>query len=342
MLETLKALAPLAIPLAAIILCPTLLLIVGAIMWGGLDIESGSGKLFTIKLTKRNKSPVLTLTTHREEIPLAIAINQDIECIENHVPLPQPNPQDEESNSPESDKKRSSFAKYFSSKTVAELDENFEEFVKDEILEKDEFWLTYHLKRRGILGADHSRDALRDLAVANPTWAMPYAVLIDWALDEHDLIEARKQLDAGLGRYKSPQFRSVLESGIRFIFKSDGKQAALAFASEWSRADIPERMRAGVFQNFADLLKDAGDVDGYRVALEMAVLIDPSRKDRSFSLAYSYAESNNRWAPAIWHYQSCLKNQDDEPIALNNLGIIYASFGKLVAIKTYELAHKKW
>lgn len=107
---------------------------------------------------------------------------------------------------------------------------------------------------------------------------------------------------------------------------------------EWSRADLPESSRASLFSVLSDLLKSSGDTEGARIALEFASSVQPKNEVRTFSLAYSYAETNIRWASAIWHYRKCLDDKDDGPIARNNLGILYARLDKAVAIQTYELA----
>lgn len=341
MIEILTAAAPLAMPLAVIIVCMTIICIILAVLFGGLILEAGSEKWGIVKLSKRPKSDSARLERlnvepipEKESLPAALAVPVP------HEPVPQ---QAEAANAEKEEAERrddEAFANYFVAKNLRELEASFEPFMLSSGSKNAEFWQTDYLERRQEYGADRVRDEMRDLAAQHPTWSYPYVVLINWALRDHDFLEARKYLDAGLTKTQSPQFGSVLSAGVRLIFKTDGKYAALSFACQWSKADLAESIRSSTFVTLADLLKEAGDIEGSHVTLEFASSLQPSNKERNFSLGYNYAETISRWAPAIWKYQQCIDAQSDDAITRNNIGIIYAQIDKAVAVQTYEQASR--
>lgn len=256
-----------------------------------------------------------------------------------HEPVPQGlEPEEKEKEEAEA-QNQETFWNYLRAKTLADLDASFEPFIQSGVIaDALEYWRTDYLERRAGFGADGGRDAMRELVAEQPAWAYPHAVLINWAFDDHDMEGARQHLDAGLTKTQSQQFGHVLSAGVKLIFKTEGKQAALRFACEWSRAGLTETIRAGVFVTLAEFLKEAGDLEGYRISLEFASSLQPSNDSRTFSLAYSYAETKNRWAPAIYHYQKLVSAQGEGPMARNNVGIAYADIDKAVAIQSYEAA----
>ena len=231
-----------------------------------------------------------------------------------------------------------SFTAYFAARTVADLDRAYPKFAVDIDGEENEFWETDYRSRRTQYGADNGRHAMQQLASNNPSWAYPYAILVEWSMKDHDPHGAEQHLAAGLARQSSPQFGYILSAGVRLRFMLGGARAAAAFCAEWSKADIPERMKAGAFTTLAEVLKNAGDLEGHRVALEWAILLYPSDKRRIFSLAYSYGESEGRWSSAMWHYQRIVGPEDDGPVSRNNLGVRLGEFDKRVQVDTYELA----
>jgi hypothetical protein len=107
---------------------------------------------------------------------------------------------------------------------------------------------------------------------------------------------------------------------------------------EYLKANIPPRMKAGAFFTLAEILKEAGDIEGQRVALEWAIAIQPYDKDKAFSLAYSYAEASSHWAPAMWHYRKVVSEENDGAVARNNLGILLGNFDKACQVQAYEEA----
>lgn len=338
-METLKALVPLVIALAVIFASGTILFAVVAATFFRLDVDLG-GKWLTLKLRKASKPTLAT------DLPTPIAPTQELpegagsaNQALAHLPVPQQITDCESEKESAEATSSKVFFNYLRAKTISDLDIAWDAFTKECLTEEaPEFWHTENLRRRADLGAERGRDALRDLAAAQPTWAHPHSTLLNWAIDDHDIEAANRHFAEGLKRSSSPQFGHVLSAGITLRFKTDGKEAALQLACEWSKADLTEAIRAGAFVTLADLLKESGDADGYRTALEFANLIQPSIDDRLFKLAYAYADAGRGWAPAVYHYQRLVGSEDDGPVSRNNVGIIYADLDKAVAVQTYEAA----
>jgi|GEM_PF-6930424 len=339
--DVLKAWAPMAIAAAVILVCITILVTIAAAIWGKLDIETGAGKLFSLRIRRQPEHESLPPSVPRlesgadESISLATG-----ESAVSHDPVPQEGTEANEAKEKARDYGWERVRNYFTARTIADLDTAFTAFIEGTADEHMEFWQTDHLRRREELGVDGARKSMQSLADQNPAWAMPHSLLVDWALSDHDYEQARKHLENGLTKTSSPQFGHLLNAGVRLFFKAEGKEAALRFASTWSKADVPESMRADTFNTAADLLKDAGDIDGCRVALEYASILQPTNENRAFSLAYSYAQSAGRWAPAIWYYERCLAGKEEAAVAQNNIGILFSHIDKAVAVQTYEEANK--
>jgi hypothetical protein len=227
---------------------------------------------------------------------------------------------------------------YIVARTVEGLDAHWTGWKASVVPEHNEFWETDYRRRRADFGADHGREAMRQLALKHPTWAYPHAVLANWCREGHDLEASEAHLAAGLTRQASPQFGHVLSAGVTLRHETGGLRAALDFCLEWSKAQIPERFKAGLFHSLADLLEEIGDGEGYRVAYEWALLAHPGEKPRSFALAYDYAEAPSHWAPAMSTYQSIVGQGDNGAVSRNNLAILLGHFDKPAQIDSYEQA----
>ncbi|MGZ5791713.1 MAG: hypothetical protein ACXWI7_05740, partial [Croceibacterium sp.] len=89
-METLKALAPLGIPAAIIFVCIVLVVIVGAVVFGDLQLEAGSGKLFHLKLSKRPTAiEALSDRPHVEPASEPAVLTADRLPALAHDPVPQ-------------------------------------------------------------------------------------------------------------------------------------------------------------------------------------------------------------------------------------------------------------
>jgi len=331
--DLLKALGGLAIPATTVIVFLIILVLVAAVIFGGFEFDGGYGK-FTLKLGKAKHKAVDT-DPHVDDGQIAIQDSimasppaQDVEA--------QATPPDPEEETTSDD--NGGWAAYWNATSVHALDEAYPSFLAILSPGADEFWETQHRKRRAELGADNGMDGVRQLLAEQPTWVYPYAVLIDWAVRDHDLVAAHRYLDEGLQRQNSPQFGFLLSAGVRLKFITEDAAAALRLCVEYSKATIPERMKATAFFTLADLLKDAGSAEGYRVALEWAIAIQPYDRDKTFSLAYSYSEISSHWPLAMWHYQKVISQENDGPVARNNLGILLGHFDKESQIDAYEKA----
>jgi hypothetical protein len=227
---------------------------------------------------------------------------------------------------------------YISARTIADLDRTyplFSEGLEDASLE---FWETDYLTRRANYGADNGRDAVCRLAMDHPTWVYPYVSLVDWSLNAKDYSSAEEFLALGLARQTSPRFESILSAGVKFHYKVNGLRSAVAFSAEWSKAMLPERIKAATFYTLADLLKEAGIVEGHRVALEWALALQPAERARSFGLAYSYADTPGHWPSTMRHYRRVIGVDRDGPVAHNNLGVLWGNLDPHVQIEVYEEA----
>lgn len=312
-----------------------------AVLWGDLELSGSFGKS-SLRLGKRSSSaqPVIAEPTALDHsinpaAPETVVLPHEAEP----QSLPASDVAEVEKAEDESSKEEwTTFMAYFDAKTLTALDDAFSGFEPTVSDESVEFWKTDYIRRREALGVDRGREAMRDLATANPGWAMPHAVMLEWALADHDVQSARTHLAAGLAKVNSPQFGHVLSAGTSLLYRHDSRQAAFEFACEWSKADLPERIRAGSFQTLAEALKKDGDVEGYRIALEFAIAIQPTYETRIFSAAYSYADNGSHWLAAIWNYQKVIGPEGDGVIARNNLAIITVQLARAVGIEGYERA----
>lgn len=340
-MEILKALVPFAIPVAVIVICMTLMIAILAVVFLDLDIETGSDKFFTLKMKKRSPAVETGKTVpHMGPAVEPPLLPQHDLSFPTHEPVPQDLEPEEKEKEDAQTQSRDTFWQYISASSLTQLDASYELFMSGVGAENVEFWRTDYLSRREKFGADRGREAMRELAAEQPTWAYPHAVMLNWAFDDHDFSGAQQHLDVGLTKMQSQHFGHVLSAGVKLMFRMQGKHMALRFACEWSKADLTDSIRAGIFVTLAEILKEAGDADGYRVALEFASSLQPSNDSRTFNLAYSYAETRTRWAPAIYNYQKLVSASDDGPVSRNNVGIIYADIDKALAVQTYEIASR--
>ncbi|WP_340317919.1 tetratricopeptide repeat protein [Rhizorhabdus argentea] len=227
---------------------------------------------------------------------------------------------------------------FFTATNVHEIDQAYADF-RLTLTEKDfEFWDVHHQNRRGKRGAHDERENLRRLAEQNPTWVLPHASLIDWAVSDGDADEAGRLLAAGLSRAQSPQIDAVLTAGLAMHFRLHGEQSALNFCVEWLKSSLPDRVKGIMLSNLAELLQEAGKDEGYRVASEMALLAHPVLDGKRFRLAYHYGEHSSRWSAAVAHYKRIIHTEDSGSISENNLGVLYRHFDKEPEIDAFERA----
>ena len=334
-INILTALGGLAIPITAVIILVIVAAVLAAVMWGGFEFKIGYDKL-SLTLSKREKtgtevSPDVDAEEASREPPA-----------EEELP-PAPTAEIEAQATPPGDQEIDhgntieQVLAYIRAKTLADLDLAYEQLTSPAKERGDEFWITDYKKRRADLGADNGADAVRRLITDQPAWSYPYAVLIDWAIRDHDYETAECLLQEGEKRLASEQFSFVLSSGVRLKFLTAGPNEALRYCVEFARTALPERMKADMFFLLAELLEEAGHVEGQRVALEWAVALRPSDDGKTFSLAYSYARANSHWALAMWHYRTVIA-RNDGAVAQNNLAILLGKFDKAVQIEAYEKA----
>lgn len=332
--SVLTALSGLAIPATATIIFLIILLLVAAVIWGGFEFKGGYGNL-TITLKKRENKSFSELHCSRDND--APEVQQDLlpALPTKEIQAQATPPEDEEH---EEGASAGGWYDFLKSRSVYELDNAYSVIKTSVDEESTEFWTTEYKKRRANYGADNGVDAVRGLISANPSWCYPFVVLLDWAIRDHDYDEAERYLNEGLKRQASDQFGLILSSGVRLKYIRGGAVEALRFCVEYANASIPERMKAGAFYALAEQLNDAGQIEGYRVALEWAVSLQPSDKGKVFSLAYNYAESDSHWVPAMWHYRDIIDQDDNGPVARNNLAILIGNFDKAAQIEAYEKA----
>lgn len=327
-LDYIVALGSLALPITAIFA----LLGLGLVALRLIEIDFGVGKV-VMKVRRPGKLPPLDTPAIRVEGVVENVVPQaSATLLIDAQAGPAEAPKDEAG---DSDPTYHGWD-YIVARTVEALDSHWEGWKKSMNADHSEFWETDYRKRRANYGADHGREAMRQLALDQPTWAYPHAVLIDWSREDHDHQTAEGHLAAGLTRQASPQFGHVLSAGVTLRFQTNGLSAALAFCVTWSKAQIPERMKAGAFHTLADLLKEAGNREGYRIAYEWAVLIHPSERLQAFALAYDYADGSTHWAPAMATYQAIAGRGDNGAVSHNNLAILLGHFDKAAQIESYE------
>ncbi|WP_454885917.1 tetratricopeptide repeat protein [Sphingomonas oryzagri] len=331
-LDYISALGGLALPITAFLIFAILVFFVAAVAFRWFEIDATWGKL-TLKVHRPYKAG--------ETNPILTQVTEGVSEEQSSTPLPEIHAQASGPAQQEASDSEPDFMAYFRARTVPELDQAYPVFSADMDADSHEFWETDYRSRRAKYGADNGRDGVRKLVTEHPTWAYPHAILLEWSLADHDVPQAEEHLSAGLSRHTSPQFGHVLSAGVKLRFQSLGARAATEFCAEWSVSQIPERIKAGAFLTLAELLKEAGDAEGQRVALEWAVALQPSDRRKIFSLGYSYGEHPGRWASSMWHYRRILGADEDGPVARNNFGVILGNFDKRLQIEEYEQASKE-
>ena len=324
-----KALSGFAIPATALLVLVGLIFLVVAVAFRWFEVNASWGKL--VLKVQRPPKAVASPSQPAPSVVQGTAEEAPKAVIDQEIPGQAGTPIVAE---PENDE--TGFMAYFRARTVDAIDKAFPAFIATLDGESDEFWQTDYRERRAGYGADNGRDGVRQLITDHPTWAYPHAVLLKWSIDDHDFAAAEEHLAAGLSRQSSPQLGYVLSAGVRLRFMTGGPRSGLRLCAEWSTASIPERIKAGAFVTLADLLKDVGDTEGQRIALEWAIAIFPQSEGNIFTLAYSYGDTAGRWASSMWHYQRIVGKADNGPVARNNLGVLLGHFDKKVQIDTYE------
>lgn len=328
-LDYIKALSPLAVPATALIVLLIVIFLVSAIACRWFEVDASWGKLvFKVRRPDNSRTTQIHQNTILDE---AIVMQSNVVSSDVVAQAAIQLPEEQASGQP-------NFAAYFEARSLRALDEAFEPFRSTIAAEDMEFWETNYRKRRAEYGADNGRDEMRKLIEENPTWAFPHAVLLKWHLEDHDFEEAEVQLQVGLKKKSSAQFGRLLSEGVTLRYRRNGTRNAVSFCAEWSKAQIPEWQKAGAFGMLAELLKEDGEIEGYRVALEWALAVQPADKSKEFPLAYSYAENPGHWPPAMWHYQRVFASGNDGTVASNNLAILIGHFDKMNQIEGYERA----
>src|SRR5687768_11330304 len=92
-METLKALASLGPSVAVILVCLVLIVFVAAAVFGGLDLQAGSPKWFTVKMSKRQNVEVNRPRAEPVPEPPMLAADASVALL--HEPVPQ-EPEDNE------------------------------------------------------------------------------------------------------------------------------------------------------------------------------------------------------------------------------------------------------
>ncbi|MHA6718069.1 hypothetical protein ACX40Y_01340 [Sphingomonas sp. RS6] len=230
------------------------------------------------------------------------------------------------------------FMAFITANSLDELDAAFAATKGNFDSDSVEFWTTEYIRRRTDLGAPNAQGCMKDLAQQNPEWAMPFAVLMQWAVESHDMEAAKAYLSDGLSRSRSPQFGHVLSEGIKLNYASGGRDAALSFIYPWLSSNVSDDIKAGMFHTLADCLKHSGNEDGYQVSKELACLLNKSMRYGHFDIAYSYSNARGRWAAAIHHYKKAQSFGDNPGLSKNNLAVLIYPYDKAAAIMLYERA----
>lgn len=228
--------------------------------------------------------------------------------------------------------------KFIFSKTIAQLEFGFERAKLNSKDYDPELWETIYLDKRFELGGGGGDDELRGLATRNPTWVAPLAILIRRSVRNHNLEAAEGAFAMAVQRQQSKHFDWALLEGVKLHYRMRGPKQALQFCLDWLKSAIGDDAKTDMLSSLANLMKDDGKTDGYRMVLEIALTIAPVRPSRRFGLAYNYSETRPRWPAVFEHYRRLIHDESEGAMSLNNLGVTLRDFDKPSAIDAQERA----
>jgi hypothetical protein len=236
------------------------------------------------------------------------------------------------------DSANDSFLRMLRAENVFELDSAFADFTREERDADFDFWTTYYVERKQVMGVGGTSEELDALADANPTWISPLTSLLRKAVEAHDLDRANALIAQLLARRTKENSASILPSVLYAYFRMLSPERAVEFYREQSQIGLSSSEKAAMLSGLASNFDNLANVFAYRTLSEMALIADPARKGQSFQLGYSYGDQENMWALAFTRYGDVDTKSDQHTWSINNSGVLLQGIDNRVSIDFYEQA----
>lgn len=229
------------------------------------------------------------------------------------------------------------FSRVMGATTLGDLEAAFADFKNEDGVEKDiDFWTSFFVERKKILGIAGTSDELEALANANPSWIYPSLDLLRAAVEAHDTDRALQLIEQLLARRTSDNATYILPTVLYAYFAVYSPERAMQFYREQNKYGLTSSEKASLLSALAGNLDKGADKFAYRAASEMALVADPGKKAEAFQLAYSYGDDDKSWALSYNAYTEIGYKSDHYVWSLNNRGVLLQGIDKSASVDYYE------
>jgi len=189
--------------------------------------------------------------------------------------------------------------------------------INDEHLESMRANLRLHV------GLQSGEAELKALEENNPTWTDPSLNLARYyqRLARYDL--AREHIETAINRSNDDSSYAYVSTLLADVMKEQGNTTEVLSVLSSAMNNVSEpNAKANILDKISNIHQENKNDLMASMALEHALNLDPSSKDRRFRLAYLYGGAGRNLL-ALFHYRILEAQAPEYSFALNNLGVLY-------------------